>query len=348
MFQQLFRGRFLYLTFGLLVLLLYWRELRHHASRPQAMPEMSAPAPARPHWPQELDLAAAQQRLAHRPLLAFVASLLSFFITGMSLGGVGLTGWALATGRLRQAWRLPPRRFPPWSFAELWRLVMLTAILAALLPFAHLGLVALQPEREPDTHAWLVGSMLVLDTCVIFAIFAFAAGKRRSIWRAVGFSGRPLWPSIIAGLRGYVGVFPWLFALLFLIVEIAQRLGFQPPLEPIHELLFEEHRHAMLALTALLACGVGPVAEELLFRGVVYPTLRRRTGPVIAMLVSAAVFSAIHTSLVGFVPIMGLGVLLAYLYERTGSLISSLTVHIVHNTLLFGAAMLFRQILVPS
>jgi membrane protease YdiL (CAAX protease family) len=30
-------------------------------------------------------------------------------------------------------------------------------------------------------------------------------------------------------------------------------------------------------------------------------------------------------------PIMALGVLLAYLYEKTGSIIPSITVHVIHN-----------------
>ena len=46
--------------------------------------------------------------------------------------------------------------------------------------------------------------------------------------------------------------------------------------DEIQELIFEEPRAGILALTVLLACVVGPVAEELFFRGLLFSTLRRR------------------------------------------------------------------------
>ena len=62
------------------------------------------------------------------------------------------------------------------------------------------------------------------------------------------------------------------------------------------------------------------------------------------MLVSGGAFALLHTNLIGFPSILLLGCLLANLYERTGSLAASLTVHIVHNTLLMAMAISFRQL----
>lgn len=135
-----------------------------------------------------------------------------------------------------------------------------------------------------------------------------------------------------------------MFALLIGTVELVRRFGLQPPIEPIQELVFNEDRPSVLALTVALACVVGPVTEELFFRGVLYAAIRQRTSRLVSMLASGAIFSLIHTNPIGFLPIMLLGCLLAYVYERTGSLIGPLAVHMFHNTLLMSLALVFRRL----
>ena len=109
--------------------------------------------------------------------------------------------------------------------------------------------------------------------------------------------------------------------------------------------MFEETRPGVLALTVLLACLIGPVAEELLFRGVLYPALRRRLSRVAAMLISGIAFALIHTNVMGLLPIVLLGVTLAYLYERTGSIAGPIALHMAHNTLLMALAMTYRSVM---
>ena len=105
-----------------------------------------------------------------------------------------------------------------------------------------------------------------------------------------------------------------------------------------------EDRAGVVALTALLACVVGPVVEEVLFRGVLFSAVRTQTSRLVAMLISGGLFSALHTNLIGFLPILVLGCLLADLYERTGSLLSCISVHIVHNTLLMSFALILKAL----
>jgi membrane protease YdiL (CAAX protease family) len=166
--------------------------------------------------------------------------------------------------------------------------------------------------------------------------------------QALGLSMRQTASSMAVGLRGYLGLFPWLLLLLFGIMELARRLGFEPPKEPIHELIFEEDRPQVLALTVLLACVVGPVAEELFFRHVLYGAIRRYLSRTLAMLASGALFSLTHTNLVGFLPITILGCLLANLYDRTGSIAAPVAVHMAHNTILMGFALVARELLGPG
>lgn len=84
-----------------------------------------------------------------------------------------------------------------------------------------------------------------------------------------------------------------------------------------------------------------PVAEELLFRGVLFAGFYRRS-PVIAFLVSAAVFSVIHiaayigsypwyTLLLCFIQYIPPSLALGWAYAKSGSILSPMLMHIVIN-----------------
>ena len=89
---------------------------------------------------------------------------------------------------------------------------------------------------------------------------------------------------------------------------------------------------------------VGPAIEEVFFRGFTYTAFRNRWGVRWAIVGSAALFALLHMNLIAFIPIFILGVFLAYLYEKTGSLVPSMTVHMTHNFLMVNAALFFKGI----
>jgi membrane protease YdiL (CAAX protease family) len=77
---------------------------------------------------------------------------------------------------------------------------------------------------------------------------------------------------------------------------------------------------------------VAPFGEEVFFRGFAYTAMRRRLGVLGATILSALLFALIHTSPMAIAPIFLIGVLLAVLYERTGTLAASFALHAVNNT----------------
>ncbi len=341
--QRLLRGWGLYAGLGALILWLY--VMGASAVQMELMPPPSASSSATlDWWPSELDHATLV-RLAHeQPQLAVLVSLVVILSALLSALGLALTVHALANRRLRAVWRFPGRPLPTWTLGEVGRIMLLTLMIASLLPFVRVmalgrfGMLA-------DFHLWLTVSMLFLDGFVILLALTMAAGKGRTPLAGAGFPPRRSFRSIATSLAGYIGVFPWIFLLLFLVAQVAKAFNFQPPVEPIHDLIFREDRADVLTLTVVLACLVGPVAEELFFRGVLYAALRKHASRWLAIAMSGAVFAFVHTNIVGFLPIMALGCVLAYLYERTGSLAGPIVVHVLHNTLLMSSALLIRRLL---
>ena len=342
MISRLLQGRLFYLIASILIAGAFIGLARLRAVEPR--PHLAPKLETLEWWPSELDADRLQQLAQERPRAVLAGSLLILLMTGLAIGGSLYTLRALVTGRIRSMWRFASQQIPAWSFGELGRIIVLMLLIAAVLPLIHLGVAALTPTHGQDHHAWITISMLVLDAGLVLSILTFAGWKRRSARETIGLTRAP-WAAIGVGLRGYLAAFPWLFGLLALMVEVARRFGWSMPVEPIQELVFQEDRGWVLALTLFLACVVGPLAEELFFRGVLYAALRQRISRVLAMVASSAVFSLLHTNAVGFVPIMALGYLLANVYERTGSLIAPLAVHVVHNSLLLSFALIYRHLL---
>lgn len=122
-----------------------------------------------------------------------------------------------------------------------------------------------------------------------------------------------------------------------------------PPSEAFLESFRQLHaalrpRDAMDAAFSVAAIAVFPAAcEEILFRGVVLPSLARPLGAIGAVLASALMFGLIHLDVAGDVPTFTripfailVGVGLGLLRVRTGSLVPPILGHAVLNTITFA------------
>ena len=81
----------------------------------------------------------------------------------------------------------------------------------------------------------------------------------------------------------------------------------------------------------LIAIVVAPVVEELLFRGILYPAVKQRGHPQLALWGTAILFAATHNNVMTFVPLMFLALVLTWLYERTDNLAASMITHGLFN-----------------
>ena len=90
------------------------------------------------------------------------------------------------------------------------------------------------------------------------------------------------------------------------------------------------------AWVTLLSVSIfAPFFEEWLCRGVVLRGLLKKTGPTLAILISALFFAAIHMNIWQGVPAFFMGVLFGYVYYKTGSLKLTMLMHFVNNTMAF-------------
>lgn len=88
------------------------------------------------------------------------------------------------------------------------------------------------------------------------------------------------------------------------------------------------------ALGILSAVVAAPLFEEIIFRGLLFATFRRRFGLVVSALASALIFAVAHGyGVIGLLSVLWSGVLWAWSYERTGSLVPAMLAHAAVNLL---------------
>ena len=91
---------------------------------------------------------------------------------------------------------------------------------------------------------------------------------------------------------------------------------------------------AELLKTSLEVVVFAPLFEEIIFRGIVYSTLRAKFGFPVSMIGSAAIFALAHGyGPIAFLAVFWSGILWAWLYERTGSIVPGMCAHAVNNGL---------------
>ena len=143
---------------------------------------------------------------------------------------------------------------------------------------------------------------------------------------------KPAWMVVVVNAVGTL-----LTALPLLIVFnlgwtfLLRKLGL--PDEPQDLIAIFSSTKSPLILTGMLvvACGLAPLNEELMFRAGLYRFCRQRLGRNWALLISGCLFGALHANWAGFLPLALLGVALALAYEATGDIRVSVIAHGLFN-----------------
>lgn len=98
------------------------------------------------------------------------------------------------------------------------------------------------------------------------------------------------------------------------------------------EILQAKDTNMLAALASFVVIGIlVPIAEEVLFRGVVQTYLVRRMGVVIGIVISSLWFALLHIDLALFVPLFVIGLGLGFVRHRYQSIWGAVLLHAVNN-----------------
>ena len=141
----------------------------------------------------------------------------------------------------------------------------------------------------------------------------------------------------VAGLA--FGVIVSIFVLEYLVVLLPfENPGKEQGLAPTH---WEPSHAGAFAANVAVFCLLAPFVEELLFRGVGY-SLLRPLGAAPAVLLVGVAFGVWHGLLIALLILVPFGSLLAYLRERTDSVVPGMVVHGLFNAAAITVSVLNR------
>jgi CAAX protease family protein len=87
----------------------------------------------------------------------------------------------------------------------------------------------------------------------------------------------------------------------------------------------------------VFAVAIAPIVEEFVFRFFIYGVLKRYVGCLLGVILSSLLFAAAHAHLPSFVPLFVLGSCFAIAYEWSDSILVSMTMHSLFNSLTLTA-----------
>lgn len=133
--------------------------------------------------------------------------------------------------------------------------------------------------------------------------------------------------AIGAGLLGALAM----YAVTIGLANAEYALTHQKPEETAVALFTSTHDPLLLAAFTLLAGVAAPFIEEFVYRGFLFNALLRYLPVWAAAVVSGALFGISHGSTSAALPLAGSGIVLAYVYHRTGSLTAAMVTHAAFN-----------------
>jgi uncharacterized protein len=189
-----------------------------------------------------------------------------------------------------------------------------------------LGIPGILIGHEPDGDLTTFGNVFVqLATATGFLLAPIWIARRRGA-RGAGEILRRL------GVRPFrLSALKWMGAvvLAYLVaVALYSELVVQPEQEDIAE------GFGAIPVQILLIAIAAPISEGVFFRGMLYGGLREKIPRLAAALLAGLLFGALH-ALIGITavpPLILFGFLLCLLYEKTGSIVPGILLHMMNNS----------------
>ena len=232
---------------------------------------------------------------------------------------------------------LQPERYPFWSYSDfLVFLVLAAACMLLSLGVVKVGTWALG-VRAPNRAAELVAGQFIGYAMLLgLLILIVRVQYHRPFWRSLGWTD-PRFPFLAIVLAG--------MAMAMAVAMIAHLIKTPTTTNPMMELMKDR---TSVILLAVFGVTIGPLFEELIFRGFLQPLLVRSLGITPGVLAASLPFGLLHFQQYGnswrhVLVIAVAGASFGAMRQATGSTKASTIMHASYNGLFFVALLVQGQ-----
>lgn len=237
-------------------------------------------------------------------------------------------GFARLTGRVSQGQIGLASRRLPWTFREGIAVLARGGALTIFLMILLMGLVGVMPDGLGILEDY--GIVLLYLPPVVLTSLVLCRPRKQSLLQVVGCSN--VWQRVKSGLPLVV-----MLVTLGLVGDWLIVLGGDAFQSSVHwtewfvpQLIWGTRMEVMKTTIDFVV--LAPFFEELIFRGILFTTLRTRFSFPLSMVASGLVFALAHGyGVVAFLTVLWSGLLWAWAYERTGSVIPGMLAHAINN-----------------
>jgi hypothetical protein len=196
-------------------------------------------------------------------------------------------------------------------------------------------------ELDNPIVAMLI-AVLMFQGAAIFLAHFFLREHQTNWADGFGLANHPARSLIFGTFVGLLTLGPcwWLLSIS---TNLFERLSLHPQEQQTVEILRNVEGWAPRLLMAVSTILIAPLGEEIIFRGILYPAIKRTGHRQLALWSTAILFGAIHANLASFIPLTLLAVVLVWLYEHTGNLLACFAVHSLFNAVNFIALYLQQK-----
>ena len=225
----------------------------------------------------------------------------------------------------------------PWRWRDVGKAVLLILIGTILLSFMSMGMMiatgTIRDENVGMAAAPLFAIGVGIYLFVILGVYLFAVRRVQpdvaNRWALLGWRGfekKWIWALPLLVFVQFVGM---AVANLLLVLPFAGSTYENPQIEAITG--GGALSSTDLWLLMILIAVVAPLAEELFFRGMLYPLLRQRWSLWPSILINGLLFSLIHVLPPLLPGLFLVGTVLAWVREKSGSVIPGILLHALQN-----------------
>ena len=185
--------------------------------------------------------------------------------------------------------------------------------------------------KSPDGFGTVLFGTLGFQGATWVLVYFFLR-QHQVRWREVFGLREPRLPrALLTALLTVLVVLPVAWWLQQASVLVLERIGFPPEAETAVTLMAGAKSWWTRVYLGVFAVVIAPVAEEFIFRGVLYPFVKQLGYPRFAWIGVNFLFALIHMDAAALVPLFVLALALTWLYERTDNLLAPITAHSLFN-----------------
>jgi uncharacterized protein len=180
-------------------------------------------------------------------------------------------------------------------------------------------------------------SLIGLDAALLVVVYLRLVRTGATTERELGWTASHFLRNVVIGVLGFLVIIVASAVIAYVLMNFGviqtqtEQMGIRRSSQVVFYLL-------------LLGAGVvAPIAEETFFRGYVFRAYLTSLGPLWAYGLSAVIFAVLHLNLPALLPVILIGLILAFMFQRTGSLVSPVVAHGLNNALGIAAVYFSQQ-----